>query len=78
MTSAGVLASGQHDDYGFGWMLGTYGSQPTVWHNGGTFGFLALNARLPKTSLMQCCMCSCRCQSSRAPRAKIPLCGREP
>lgn len=51
MTTAGVLASGQHDDYGFGWMLGTYGSQPTVWHNGGTFGFLALNARLPQSGL---------------------------
>lgn len=51
MTAAGVLSSGQHDAYGFGWMLGTYGSQPTVWHNGGTFGFLALNARLPQSDL---------------------------
>lgn len=51
MTTAGTLASGQHDDYGFGWMLGKYGPQPTVWHNGGTFGFLALNARLPQSGL---------------------------
>ncbi|TAN23476.1 MAG: class A beta-lactamase-related serine hydrolase [Acidobacteria bacterium] len=51
MTSAGVLTNGQHDTYGFGWMLGQYGSQPTVWHNGGTFGFLALNARLPQSGL---------------------------
>ncbi|MGH9413971.1 MAG: serine hydrolase [Terriglobales bacterium] len=51
MTAAGRLAGGKTDSYGFGWMLGTYGNQPTIWHNGGTFGFLALNARLPQAGL---------------------------
>ncbi|MGH9507405.1 MAG: serine hydrolase [Terriglobales bacterium] len=51
MTTAGRTADGRNDHYGFGWVIGSYGGDLVIWHNGGTAGFLALNAREPSRRL---------------------------
>jgi CubicO group peptidase (beta-lactamase class C family) len=47
MGSDARLIDGSPTHYGFGWLVDDVGGHPHVWHNGGTFGFHAVNATFP-------------------------------
>jgi hypothetical protein len=47
MRSDARLIDGSPTHYGFGWLVDDVGGHPHVWHNGGTFGFHAVNATFP-------------------------------
>jgi CubicO group peptidase (beta-lactamase class C family) len=47
MRSEARLVDGSPTHYGFGWLVDEMSGHPHVWHNGGTFGFHAVNATFP-------------------------------
>jgi len=47
MRSEAKLVDGSPTHYGLGWLVDDVGGHPHVWHNGGTFGFHAVNATFP-------------------------------
>jgi CubicO group peptidase (beta-lactamase class C family) len=47
MREPAKLADGSSTSYGFGWIADTLDGHPRVWHNGGTFGYYAVNATFP-------------------------------
>ena len=48
MTTAGKLAGGASDGYGFGLQIDTVDGRKRVWHNGGTFGSSSSNVTFPQ------------------------------
>jgi hypothetical protein len=47
MRTTAATVDGAPTHYGFGWIVDTAGTHPRVWHNGGTFGFHAINQTFP-------------------------------
>ncbi len=47
MRTTATTVDGAPTHYGFGWIVDTAGTHPRVWHNGGTFGFHAINQTFP-------------------------------
>jgi CubicO group peptidase (beta-lactamase class C family) len=47
MRTSAKLVDGTSTHYGYGWVVDHLGNHPYVWHNGGTFGFHAVNATFP-------------------------------
>lgn len=47
MTTPGRLRSGKSTGYGFGWVIDKHDGVSRIWHNGGTFGFVAQNEIYP-------------------------------
>jgi CubicO group peptidase (beta-lactamase class C family) len=44
----GVALPDQDASYGFGWFIGAYRGEPTVWHHGETVGFRTMLQRFPR------------------------------
>jgi CubicO group peptidase (beta-lactamase class C family) len=44
----GVALPDQDAGYGFGWFVGSYRGEPTVWHHGETIGFRTMLQRFPR------------------------------
>ena len=44
----GVMLPDQDAGYGFGWFIGAYRGEPTVWHHGETVGFRTMLQRFPR------------------------------
>lgn len=48
MLAPGKEAYGKTSFYGYGWVIDSIDGHARIWHNGGTFGFLAANAVFPQ------------------------------
>lgn len=48
MLAPGKEAFSKTSFYGYGWVIDSVDGHARIWHNGGTFGFLAANAVFPK------------------------------
>ncbi len=48
MLAPGKEAFGKTSFYGYGWVIDSVDGHARIWHNGGTFGFLAANAVFPQ------------------------------
>lgn len=46
-TTSATLPDGESTRYGFGWGIDTLDSQPMIWHNGGSLGFVSQNDYFP-------------------------------
>ena len=47
MRAGEKTLDGTETNYGFGWIVDSAAGHPRVWHNGGTFGFHAVNVTYP-------------------------------
>lgn len=51
MTTPGRLTSGAPTSYGFALIIDKLDGRPRIWHNGGTFGFAAIDWHFPEQKL---------------------------